>query len=114
MILLISSRTDATPTLGKLSVLRTARGKKIKIIERVTPKWQRLGDQLEFDIRGAKLELIKTAHPNDPVACCRAMFQHWLEGNGVKPCSWRKLIEVLEDCDLEVLAEEVEAAYSAC
>lgn len=93
-------------------MLRTTKGK-IKVIEGVTPKWQRLGDQLEFDVCGAKLELIKTTHPNDPVACCHAMFQHWLKGNGVKPCSWRKLIELLEDCDLEVLAKDVEAACSA-
>ena len=35
------------------------------------------------------------------------MFRHWLNGNGVRPCSWRKLIELLEDCDHEVLAKEI-------
>ena len=85
-------------------------GKKIRIIETVTPKWQRLGDQLEFDKSGTKLAVIKATHSNDPEACCRDMFQHWLNGNGVKPCSWRKLIELLEDCDLEELAAEVQSA----
>ena len=102
-----TSFADATPTLGKLTVLRTAEGKKINIIKKVAPKWQTLGDQLEFDDSGTELELIKTKHPNDPEACCRSMFQHWVKGNGVKPCSWRKLIELLGDCDLEVLAKEV-------
>ena len=101
--------TDATPTLGKLSVLKTAEGKKIKIIESVAPLWQSLRDQLEFDKSGSKLGLIKATHPNDPKACCRDMFQHWLNGNGVRPCSWRKLIELLDDCDFEGLTAEVQS-----
>ena len=103
---------DATPTLGRLSVLRTAEGKKIKIIEAVAPRWQTLGDQLEFDSRGIKLGLIKATHPTDLIACCREMFQHWLNGHGVRPCSWHKLIELLEDCDLAELAKEVHSAFS--
>ena len=78
--------------LGKLSVLKTAAGKKIKIIESVAPLWQSLVDKLEFDSSGSKLGLIKATHPN---------------GNGVRPCSWCKLIELLEDCDLDDLASEV-------
>ena len=105
--------TDATPTLGKLSVLRTAEGQKIKVIESVAPLWQSLGDLLEFDSSGSKLRLIKATHPNDPKACCRDMFQHWLDGNGVRPCSWRKLIELLEDCDLHDLVAAVRSACSS-
>ena len=112
-IILYHTHTDATPTLGKLSVLKTAAGKKIKIIESVAPLWQSLGDQLEFDSCGSKLGLIKATHPTDPKACCRDMFQHWLNGNGVRPCSWRKLIELLEDCDLDDLAAEVRSACSS-
>ena len=91
--------------------MKTAEGKKIRIISAVAPRWQELGDQLEFDEFGAKLDAIKTKNNNDPEVCCREMFQHWLKGNGVKPCSWRKLIELLEDCDFGVLAEQVRAAF---
>ena len=87
-------------------------GKKIKIIESVAPLWQSLGDQLEFDKSGSKLELIKATHPNDPKACCRDMFQHWLNGNGVRPCSWGKLVELLEDCDQPDLAKEIQDALN--
>ena len=104
---------DANPTLGKLSLLKTAEGKKIKIIESVAPLWQSFGDQLEFDSSGSKLGLIKATHPIDPKACCRDMFQHWLNGNGVRPCSWRKLIELLGDCDLDDLAAEVRSACNS-
>ena len=103
--------SDAKPSLGKLSLLRTAQGK-VKIIERVAPFWQRLGDQLEFDNNGSKLATIKTDHSTSE-DCCRAMFQHWLSGNGLTPCSWRTLIGLLNDLDEVVLAQDIRSALSA-
>ena len=105
--------SDAKPTLAKLSLLRTSQGKKIKIIERVAPFWQRLGDQLDFDESGSRLALIQAEYPNNPMACCRAMFQHWLNGNGLTPCSWHTLIELLNDLDEVILAQEIQSALSA-
>ena len=93
-------------------MLKTAEGKKIKIISAVAPRWKALGDQLEFDEFGSKLDAIKTKNLGDPEECCREMFQHWLKGNGVQPCSWRKLVELLEDCDFEVLAEQVNSVFT--
>jgi hypothetical protein len=104
--------SDAKPTLAKLGVLRTTQGKKIKIIERVAPFWQRLGDQLEFDESGSKVTTIKADHSTSE-ACCRAMFQHWLNGNGLTPCSWRTLIDLLDDLDEVVLAQDIQSALSA-
>ena len=92
--------------------MKTAKGMKIKIISTVASGWPKLGDQLEFDEVGSKLNTIETKNRGDPEACCREMFQHWLMGNGVRPCSWRKLIELLEDCDFEVLAGQVNAVFS--
>ena len=100
------------PSIGKLSLLRTAQGKKIKIIERIGPFWQRLGDQLDFDNNGSKLALIKADHSTSE-ACCRAMFQHWVSGNGLTPCSWRTLIDLLDDLDEVVLAQDIQRALSA-
>ena len=110
--IILSISSDATPTLAKLAVLRTANGKKIKIIERVAPFWQSLGDQLDFDESGSKLALIKADHSTSE-ACCRAMFQHWLNGNGITPYSWRTLIGLLDDLDEEVLAQEIEDVVSS-
>ena len=104
---------DAKPTLAKLAMLQNVEGKKIKIIEEVAPFWESLGDQLDFDESGSKLSLIKAEHPINPVGCCRAMFQHWLNGNGVTPCSWGKLVKLLEDLDQEVLAQDIQHALSA-
>ena len=106
-----STDIEATPTLKNLSMMKIEEGKKIKIISAVASRWQELGDQLEFDAFGAKLDAIKTKNLGDPEACCREMFQHWLKGNGVRPCSWRKLIELLEDYDFEVLAQQVRGTF---
>ena len=92
-------------------MLKTAEGKRIKIISTIASKWRALGDQMEFDEFGAKLDAIRSKNNNDSEECCREMFQHWLKGSGVRPCSWRKLIELLEDCDFEVLAEQVNSIF---
>ena len=93
-------------------MMKTVGGKKIKIIATVASRWQELGDQLEFDEFGAKLDAIKTKNHDNPEACCREMFQHWLMGNRLKSCSWRNLIELLKDCDFEVLAEQVNSVFA--
>ena len=82
---------------------------KIRVIHRLAPYWRDLGDILEF---GAEMEAIERRHNGDPKDCCRAIFQHWLSGNGVRPCSWRKLIELLDDIDQVVLAQEILSALS--
>ena len=84
------------------------------MIKCLSPKWTDLGDLLEFDSSSSKLDEIEEKYPNNPEACCRAMFQHWLKGNGVQPCTWSKLIELLKHCgEQEKLANEIEAAISA-
>ena len=72
--------------------------------------WRDLGILLDFDKSGAELDNIDKKHLGDPVPCCQTMFQHWLNGNGRGPHSWRTLIELLEDSDQEVLAGEVQNA----
>ena len=95
-----------------LSVLKTSNGKKIQIIKRMTPFWKDLGSLMDFDESGTELATIERTHHGDPKECCRAVFQHWVNGNGVRPCSWNKLIELINDCDQEVLAEEIQTALS--
>ena len=113
LVEMILSIPDAQPTITELSLLKTADGKKIKIIATLAPNWRDLGFLMNFDHRGTEIETIEKKCRGDPKDCCRAMFQHWLSGNGVRPCSWRKLIELINDCDQEVLAEEIQTALSA-
>ena len=106
---LIPFCSDAEPTLTELYQLKSVDGK-VQVIKRVAPCWYDLGILFNFDKSGTQLEIIKAEYRNEPVPCCRAMFQYWLKGNGRGPHSWRTLIELLEDSDLEVLAREVRNA----
>ena len=94
-------------------LLKTAGGVKIRIINRLAPNWNTVGILLAFDDEGTHVATIDKKHHGDPAACCQAMFQHWLSGNGRKPLTWRHLIELLEDSDQEVLAGEVRNALVA-
>ena len=104
---------DSQPTIAQLLLLKTADGKKIKIISELAPSWRDVGYLMNFDLRGKEIETIDQKHRGDPKHCCRAMFQHWLDGNGVRPCSWGTLIELLNDCDQEVLVQDIQSVLSA-
>ena len=100
------------PTLAALFMLQTSQGKKIHIIKRMAPFWRDLGSLMDFDESGSEVVIIEGKHRGDPKDCCRAIFQHWVNGNGIKPCSWRKLIELIKDCEQEMLAEEIQMVLS--
>ena len=101
---------DSRPNLAKLSCLRTSQGKKVNTIERIAHRWKYLGDMLNFDDLGSKLTNIEADHRGHSESCCRAVFQHWIQGNGVTPCSWRTLIGLLDDLDEVVLAQDIQEA----
>ena len=93
-------------------MLRISGGGKIEIIKTVSPRWKDVGDLLDFDPTGTKLEEIQANKGGEGVgACCRAMFQFWLEGNGVKPVSWATLLTVLRDSNFPTLADQVEKHF---
>ena len=98
------------PTLAQLTIMKTKRGEKIKIIESVAPQWKELGDLLDFDPEGRTLELIEANNQlKGLVACCREMFVMWLKGKG-REVTWEELIELLEDIDQSELARKVKTA----
>ena len=41
-----------------------------------------------------------------------AILKKWLRGEGKQPATWRTLVQVLKDSDLNSLAEEIEAVKS--
>ena len=98
------------PTLAQLTMMKTATGEKIKIIESVAPQWKELGDLLDFDPEGRTLELIEANNQlKGHVACCREMFVTWLKGKG-KETTWEVLIELLNDTGQSELAKQVNTA----
>ena len=98
------------PTLAQLTMMKTATGEKIEIIESVAPQWKQLGDLLDFDPVGRTLELIEANNQvKGPVACCREMFITWLKGKG-KEATWEVLIELLNNIGQSELAKQVKTA----
>ena len=100
------------PRLAQLRILKTAEGQKVQIIKQLAPKWKDFGISLDFDPEGQTLNLIEAEQKlNGSTACCQAMFQHWLAGNGV-PASWGTLIELLEDAEQSHLAEQIKRVFN--
>ena len=89
-----------------------ADGKKIQVIKSVAPNWRNFGILLDFDSCGTELDIIDNKYHGDPEACCRAMFQYWLNGNGRGPHTWCTLVELIKDCNMKVLAEEIEHLHT--
>ena len=97
---------SARPTIKKLKMLRAPNGETVEIVSSVAPKWKDVGIFLDFDDTGQCLDTIESGYEKDPVACCQAMFQHWLKGNGEEQ-TWEKLVEILKDSKLGILADRV-------
>ena len=92
--------------------MKTSDGNKVDIIKLVAPKWQEFGILLDFDSDGNMLKLIEAEKKvNGPVACCQQMFMHWLAGNG-RPATWGELVELLENCKLNHLADQIKNELS--
>ena len=69
---------------------------------------------MDFDPTGNQLNLIQEKHRvSNPEACCTAVFEHWLQGNG-KTQTWETLIENLGDAGYSTLAHKVEKALEYC
>ena len=99
---------SSAPRLAQLRVMRTADGQKIQIVKTVASQWRDIGDLLDFDASGETLQQIQADEGQRGVeSCCRSMFQHWLQGNGVRPASWPTLLEILEDSQFVSLAADV-------
>ena len=102
--------TGKKPTLAKLSMMKSATGEKIKIIESLAPKWKELGALLDFDPEGRTLALIEANNKlKGPTASCQEMFVTWLQGKGVE-VTWKVLIELLDKVDQSELAKRVKTA----
>ena len=66
---------------------------------------------LEFD--DINLKSIEQKYAGDPDKCCREIFYLWINGKGVKPCTWEKLIELIDEFDESNLAEGIKSALSS-
>ena len=76
------------------------------IFERISTNWEAVGTALLKDNTGDKMEIIdndekKTENKN------RRVLRRWLKGEGRQPTTWSTLIDVLNEMNLKVLAEDI-------
>lgn len=102
--------TEDRPKLYDLQLLK-GQEKRVRIIEKVAPKWKKLGDILKFEDH--VLETIDQGSHYKPEAACRQMLQSWLDGKALKPVTWKTLIEALEDVPCDELVQDIRAIIGA-
>ena len=95
------------PTLPLLLSFPKLDGGKIKIVQRLTTKFQQLGILLLNDNVGAITSSLVCEHRSHVEQTNLAILQKWLEGNG-KPRTWETFIAVLKEIGHGDLAKEIE------
>lgn len=76
------------------------------LFERISTNWEAVGTALLKDDMGDKMEIIdndekKTENKN------RRVLRRWLKGEGRQPVTWRILIDVLKNANLNRLADDI-------
>ena len=62
------------------------------------------------DHSGTKIQIFAHKHDSDAQLINMDILQEWIDGRGRRPVTWATLTEVLRECDLTVLASEIEAS----
>ena len=66
------------------------------VVPQVSEEWELLCEHLEYSI--AVKNIISRTNKGIPRDCCTALLEDWVNtDNGVKPKTWKKLIEVLSE-----------------
>ena len=117
LIVIIHLYTDELPTLDELLVLKyTNKGKKhkVRIISEASHKWKVIASLICDDAN--RTTVLEQKCPNDPEECLRQTFiENFISKKPKKYTQdWNGLIELLDDVDLETLAEKVNDAISVC
>ena len=66
------------------------------VIPRICAEWETVAAYLEYSISMKKM--ISKTNRGLPRECCTALLEDWIcTDNGVKPKTWKKLMEVLSE-----------------
>lgn len=80
--------------------------KTFKLKASIFHKWREIGN---FVVPSEKLEV--WAKEKDAEACCDAVLLHWLKNSSPNyPVTWEGLYELLRDCDLGQVADDLKEA----
>ena len=84
---------------------------KMNLPSRVGPKVNVFGIFLLSDDIGNKVANITERCRGDPEKIAFEVLREWLEGKGVE-VSWENLIATLRDCELPLMAEQIQMALN--
>ena len=85
--------------------------KRFYLMEKIESKWRDIGQLVGLSL--SQLESIAAEHRDKPTECCRAVLGRWLENPPEEyPNTWDGFLELLEDCQLTRVAEELKVILS--
>jgi len=86
----------------------------MNIPKKIGTNYETFGTLLLKDEQGKKIDAIVDDNTRaKEININLAILKKWLHGEGEQPATWRTLVQVLKDSDLNVLAEEIEAVKSS-
>ncbi|XP_065912071.1 uncharacterized protein [Dysidea avara] len=101
MLLLTTSKvteasTQSTSNLNRILTQRpTAKHLLDVVVRRVAADWDKVADQLEFDI--STIRIIQRKYRDDPEECCHQLLKEWVTTDkGVGPKNWATLLAALK------------------
>ena len=98
---------DTQPTLPELLKFHSKSGI-TNIPQMIGTNYETFGTLLLNDKQGEKIDGI--TEKADAKGTNLAILKRWLRGEGEQPTTWRTLVQVLKDSELNTLAQEIEAS----
>ena len=83
--------------------------RELRIIEESACEYKQIGTILLKDKTGSKVKAIKEAVGSDPVNVIREIYCRWIKED--EDYSWKMLTQCLRDCELNVLARDIEKHF---
>lgn len=109
----IPVRTDDIPSMFQLLSFPISGGRDVNIPEQIGTRYKLFGILLLQDSTGALVDSIAHKNHNIPLDTNLDILQKWSRGNkGMKPISWRTLVDCLKKTGLTTLAGDIEQALT--
>ena len=83
----------------------------VDIVQQIGTTYTKFGTFLLKDDNQVRVTALAKQCSNDASEINMATLREWLQGSGVKPVTWGKLVEVLKKCRLDELAEKIESHF---
>ena len=94
------------PTLRELISFPMS-GRRVNLIEKIAPDYFMFGILLLEDDNGDQIIALEIELMKNAVNICRQIFMLWLKGKGKQPVTWSTLVTVLQEIDLNQLAQSI-------